>query len=341
MKNSLVFIFIFTLVVSCIKNSDNQKGSFLSGKGVFILNEGNFKSANGSLSFYSYDSVKIYNDLFLNINGRPLGDIPNSMVINGERGYIVVNNSGKIEVINRNTLESIGTISGLVSPRNISFINSNKAYVTSLYSKSVAIINLLDYSISGYINLRRSSEAIVINGGKAFISNWVGGKEIMVISTVNNIVIDSIEVGVEPESMVIDKNKMLWVLCTGGSAMTNSAELIRINPTTNRIENRFVFPKLNSPPSCLQIDGNGETLYYLENGLKRMKIDATELPSAALITQSTHTFYKIGIDPVTSDILLTDAVDYQRQGFVMVYKKDGTLISTQKADILPGGMCFK
>ena len=66
---------------------------------------------------------------FLKCNGRPLGDVPNSMIINGYLAYIVVNNSGKIEVINRNSLESVATINGLISPRNMAVVNDNKAYV--------------------------------------------------------------------------------------------------------------------------------------------------------------------------------------------------------------------
>jgi len=152
-----ILFLLFTttiLLLSCTKNSDDHDGSFLSGNGVFIINEGNFMGGNGSLSFYSYDSLKIYNNIFLNANGRPLGDVPNSMVISGERIYIVVNNSGRLEVVNKNTLESVKTITGLKAPRNISIISSTKAYVSSIYSDSVAIIDLSANSISGYINIR-------------------------------------------------------------------------------------------------------------------------------------------------------------------------------------------
>ena len=159
---------------------------FLTGDGVFIIDEGNFMGGNGSLSFYSYDSSKVYNDLFSEVNGRPLGDVPNSMEIYGDKAYIVVNNSGKIEIIKKNTLESVSTITGLISPRNIGFVNSSKAYVTSMYSDSLIIINLNDNSISGYIDLRRSSESIVIAGDKAFVANWVGGNEVMVIDNTSN-----------------------------------------------------------------------------------------------------------------------------------------------------------
>jgi hypothetical protein len=341
MKKLIVLLSICTVVVSCTKVKDNLNESFLTGSGVFILNEGNFRWGNGSLSFYSYDSLKIYNNLFFNINGRPLGDVPNSMEIYGEKSYIVVNNSGKIEVVSSNSLESISTINGLISPRNIKIVNENRAYVTSIYSDSVAIIDLFDNVISGYINLRRSSEAIVVSGNKAFISNWLDGNEVMVVNTENNVVVDSMQVGVEPESMVIDRNNILWVLCNGGWARENYAELLGLNTISHQVEKDFVFTDKLESPTCLRIDGNGETLFYLESGVRRMSIDAETLPTDTFIPETERYFYKIAIDPVNGDIFITDAVDYQQQGFVLNYNSDGIFISEQKADIIPGFMNFK
>jgi len=343
----LFYLFIFYVIaVSCTKTSNNPTETFLTGNGVFILNEGNFTWGNGSLSFYSYDSSKIYNNLFMNINERPLGDVPNSMNIKDDRAYIVVNNSGKIEVINKNTLESVATINGLTSPRNIAFTNNNTAYVTSMYSDTVKIISLIDNTISGYIDLKRYSESIVISGSKAFISNMLGpqyvsGNEILVVNTENNEVVDYITVGFEPESMVIDKNKMLWVLCNGGLARDNFARMVAINTLTNSIEKNIEFPTITTSPSCLRIDGKGETLYYLENGVHSMNIGDTQLPTTPLIPESTHYFYKLGINPENSDIFITDAVDYQQKGYLLYYQMDGTFVSEQNANIIPGFMNFK
>jgi DNA-binding beta-propeller fold protein YncE len=344
MKNVLFLITLSLVVNSCVKVNDiptDPTESIVSGNGVFIVNEGNFKWGNGSLSYYSYDADKIYNDIFLKINGWPLGDVPNSIEIDGDKAYIVVNNSGKIEVVNRNSLEAVATINGLNSPRNISFVNSEKAYVTNMYSDSVAIISLLNNSITGYINIRRSSESVVISGNKAFISNWIGGKEIMVINNITDKVIDSIEVGAEPESMVIDRYNMLWILCNGGWARQNYAELVSVNTISDRVESRFVFPTKQASPSCLTIDGTGETLYYLDGGVRQMNISSAFLPETALISGSGANFYKIAVNPLNSDILITDAVDYIQEGKVMLYKKDGTFVSIMQAGIIPGSMCFK
>jgi DNA-binding beta-propeller fold protein YncE len=342
MKNLVKIIILPLILTSCLKSPNSQNSNFTFTGGVFIVNEGNYGGGNGSISFYSYDSSKIFNDLFHSINGRPLGDVPNSMAIRETYAYIVVNNSGKIEVTNQATLVSVATITGLISPRNISFINDNKAYVSSLYSDSVAIINLNNNSITGYINLRRSSETIAIIGNKAFISYWTEGKEIMVVNTDNDKVVDSIEVGIEPESMTFDRYGMLWVLCNGGYARQNYAELVELNTSTNSVEKTFVFPTKDASPTCLKIDGNGQTLYYLDNGVRKMDIGAKDLPTATLITpQSGQNFYKIGINPYNNDIFVTDAVDFAQQGYLLLFSSDGKLISTQKAGIIPGSMCFK
>jgi len=341
MKKFFILVSVLMLIISCTKISDKPIDTYLSGSGVFILNEGNFRWGNGSLSFYSYDSAKIYNDLFISINERPLGDVPNSMVIFGDMAYIVVNNSGKIEVVNKNTLLSQSTIDDLISPRNMAIVTNSKAYVTSIYSDSVTIINLNNNTISGYINLRRTSEAIVVSGSKAYISNWVGGNEIMVVNIATDIVSDSIQVGAEPESMVLDKNRMLWVLCNGGWMRTTPAEMNVINTSTNKVEKEIVFADKQASPSCLNIDRNGETIYYLDGGVRKMNVNSSSLPSSPLIAESDHYFYKLGINPSNTDIFVTDAADYQQKGLVLRYKSDGSLLSTLTADIIPGLMCFK
>lgn len=344
MRKPLIII-ILSLLCSCIRETNpiiiGNVDNYLSGEGVFILNEGNFRSGNGSLSFFSYDSLKLFDHIFLDINKRPLGDIPYSASLYGNRVYIVVNNSDKIEVADRNTLISVATFTKIKSPRYISFINDTKAYVTSLYSDSVEIIDLSSNSVSGYINLKHTSESIVTINSTSYVANWYGGNKIMLINTANNHVVDSIEVGNEPESMVIDKNEILWVLCNGGWKRENYAELIGINTLTNKIEKRFTFPSISDSPTCLQINGQKETLYYLLNGVRCMDINAASLPADVFIREVDHVFYKLGVNSYNNEIFATDAADYVQKGKILRYSKTGVLISEMAGDIIPGNMCFK
>lgn len=341
MKNIIKFALLVALFISCTKTPPYNGGDFSLSGGVFILNEGNFMSGNGSLSFYSYDSVKIFNDVFSSVNGRPLGDVPNSMIIKDEKAYIVVNNSGKIEVIDNTSLHSLATINGLISPRIMAVVNNTKAYVSSLYSDSLTIIDLTSNTISGYVNLRRTSEAIVVAGNKAYVANWVGGKEIMVLNTLTDKVTDSVEVGIEPESMVLDRNNTLWVLCNGGYLRETFATLVQVNISTDRVQNTFTFPTKEESPANLIINSFGQTLYFLDKGVKEMDINSDHIPGSILIPES-GSFYKMAINPVNGDIFVTDALDFSQKGYVSIYKNaDGALITKEQAGIIPGAMCFK
>jgi DNA-binding beta-propeller fold protein YncE len=342
----ILFLFLFLFInISCEKNNSpsvlTPVAENVQGDGVFILNEGNFMKGNGSLSFYSYEKGQIFNDLFYQANNRFLGDVPYSMIIRGDNGYIVVNNSGNIEVINKNTIEVIKTISGFISPRNILPVNNVKAYVSSLYSNSLSVIDLLTNSISGSINLRRTSEAMVLSGNEAFVSYWSAGKEIMVINTANDLVIDSIQVAPEPESMVLDKNNKLWILCSGGYTGQALAELISVNTTTHAIEKRLVFASKTSYPSGLQINGTKDTLYYVDNGIWKMSIESSVLPAVPFRVAGNRSIYKIGVDQRNKRLFFTNVMDYQQKGYVLQLNSGGKLIDSCRSDIIPGSFCFK
>lgn len=338
MKNILFLALL--LLFSCTEFREEPPTEPDNGTGAFIVNEGKFMGGDGSLSFFSYDSSTVYNDLFAAKNSRPLGDVPNSMIIYGDQGYIVVNNSGKIEVIDKTSLKSTATISGLISPRNIAVPDGSKAYVSSLYSDSIAIIDLKRNLIKGYIDVGKSTESLLVNGGVTYVTNWLDGNTVYVINNATDRIFDSIKVGTEPESMVIDKYNQLWVLCTGGWRKEHPAELYVINTGSNEVSGKFIFPAISDSPSNLRIDGPGQTLYYLNNGVWKMNIDAAALPASALIAQSGQLFYRMKINPVNGDILVTDAVDYVQSGYLLVHKDDGTFISKHKTGVLPGDICF-
>lgn len=341
MKKLLIALLLGLSVVSCNKFADFPDTEYTFGGGVYVVNEGVFNHGDASLSFWSYDSAKIYNNLFSAANGRPLGDVANSVIIFGDNAYIVVNNSGKIEVVDPETITSKATITGLKSPRNMAVANTTKAYVTSFSSDSIAIIDLLTNSISGKINVKHTTEGIVVLGSRAYVTSWYGGNKIFVISTLNDHVIDSIEVGAEPEGMVIDANLKLWVLCTGGWAKEHFAEIDLINPSYNVVEKKFVFPDIQDSPKSLAIDGLGQNLVYIDNGIKVMNIASSTLPLQPLIPAGGANFYKVAVNPINSDIFVTDAVDYNSRGYLSIYKNDGTFISKLQAGMIPGAMFFR
>jgi len=324
-------------------------------QGVFIVNEGNFMFDNASLSYYIPDSMKVLNEVFLRTNGVPLGDVAQSMTIRDSLGYIVINNSSKIYVINVNTFEYEGKITGLTSPRNIHFINDTKAYVTDLYGQAIAILNPHLLEITGYINVsnpasrfnQHPTEQMVQYENRVFTNCWSYDNKILVIDSETDALIDSVEVPLQPNSMVMDHFSQLWVLCDGGfegnPAGNEKPALVRIDPVSLEIEKTIYF-ELNQQPKELCSNAAGDTLYLLNNHVYQHFVLSEEAPE--LLIESPYTnylaggYYGLSIDPLSGDIYLADAIDQVQRGNIYRYNRYGTPIDTFKTGISPGAFCF-
>jgi YVTN family beta-propeller protein len=174
---------------------------------------------------------------------------------------------------------------------------------------------------------------------KVFVSSWASGNEILVIDPITDKLTDSIKVGLEPESMVADKNQRLWVLCSGGYSGEFYAELVQINSETNEIITVFQFPTKTSSPTSLCINSTGDTLFYIDQGLKRMSISDTNLPSGYFVPPSGRMFYKLAFDWQGGGLFATNAMDYQQKGYLLRIDGRGEVIDSARAGVIPSTIC--
>lgn len=323
--------------------------------GVFICNEGNFTYGNATLSFYNSDSSKVQNQVFYNANNFPLGDVVQSMSIFDKMAYIVVNNSGKIMVVNPDDFKHVATITGLTSPRYIEFINSHKAYVSDLYSPYITILNPTTFLITGEVYIGNGSEQMVSLNGFVYVTSWSQNNKVYKIDSETDLLVDSIEIAKQPNSIITDINGSIWVLSDGGYYGSyigqDTAALTCINTDSFTIEKEFKFSTIETSPTELHINKYGNTLFFLngswggnvgnESGVYRMSIDAQSLPSEPLIPEGNQLFYGLGIDPENNDIYISDAIDNIQKGIVLRYDSEGQRLDSIKVDIIPGSFCFK
>lgn len=347
-----VMLFVF-LLTGCMKYGPSAKEPMVAGKarGLFIINEGNFTASTASLSYYTIDSCKVENAVFNRVNAFRLGDVAQSMVIRDGLGYIVVNNSNVVFVIDVNTFERVGKITGLVSPRYIHFVNDEKAYITDLYSPAITVFDPRTLRITKRIPVNvlgktePSTEQMVQYKNFVFTNCWSYDNKILVIDTDLDKVVDVIEVGVQPTSLVLDKNNKLWTITDGGYSGSpygyEAPALYKIDAETRTIEKVFRF-KLGDSGSEICMNGDRDEIYFLNKHVWKMDIEAETLPSEPFIFNPTkHNWYGLTVDPLTSEIYLADAIDYSQPGVVYRYAPDGEQIDRFQVGIIPGAFCFK
>lgn len=337
------FIFALLLLYSCRKDKPVEKDEpapvIAAGGGMYIVNEGNYLFGNAKISYYDFTNGSVTEDLFEPANSYPLGDVAQSMSIFNNKAYIVVNNSGKIEVVDPLSFIVSGTITGFTSPRYFLPVSNGKAYVTDLFSNTISIVNLSNNTISGTIACTGWTEELALAYGKVFVTNMNSDK-VYVINTATDMIEDSISVGYGSNSIREDNNGKLWILASGNQTSMYPF-LTRINPVNNLVEVSFQFPNISDSPYKLNINGTFNVLYYLNSGgVYSFPVAASSLSFSPMIPEGTCNFYGLGVNPVTNEVYVADAIDYVQKGVILRYQSNGTYNGSFQAGIIPGNFCF-
>jgi DNA-binding beta-propeller fold protein YncE len=340
------------MMASCGPKDPIEPDQVTIGKGVFVINEGNFTYANSSLTFYNPETDTVANNLFYRINGAPIGDVGQSLALIDKYLYIVVNNSNYIYKVNAGTMVCDTTkpymLTDFVQPRYMLPVAPDKAYVSDLASTELWIVNPKDMTHTGSVNMNKATETMVQVGNELYVTNWsksyvsMENNTVQVVDINNNIKVEDIRVGLEPNGMVVDKYGMVWVLCEGAiwTAAAEDPTLWRINPMTKQAFCVTTFSKEEGAMN-LAVDPSGTYLYYFLGGdVHRMNVDTPETEDNFVIASEGKMFYKIAVNPENGDIYITDAKTYVQNGTVYRYSSDGVLLSSFDAGICPGFMLF-
>lgn len=361
MRILLLSLLMSATLFSCMKDEKLWNFDRLDAEkhqGVFVVNEGNFTYGNASLSFYDLESGELLNDVFFESNALPLGDVAFSMTIRDSLAYVVVNNSGRIYVMNASTFAYVGKITGLTSPRHMHFISDEKAYVSDLYARAISIVNPITMEVTGSIDVSKpeggfqqhSTEQMLQYDKYVYTNCWSFDNTVLVIDTEKDEVLDSIEVIKQPNSMVLDRHSNMWVLSDGGFEGSpygyELPGLMKIEAGSREAVLVYRFEK-GEEPTELHINGGGDTLWFLNRHLYNLPLETGNKREPEIFVESPYGeghnggFYGLNIDPASSEIYLSDAVDFVQRGLVYRIAPNGVPLDTLRVGISPSAFCFK
>jgi YVTN family beta-propeller protein len=351
--NFLTLVIILAIIVSGCKKENIENFNTGFSHGIFITNEGAFGGGNGSLSYFDPDSLKIINNLFGTVNGRSPGDLLQSFGICGDKGFLVVNGSKKVEVVDMLTFMSIGVIENLSYPRYIIEAGLNQAYITNgNMAGTVYVVNTENLTITDSIQVGKGPEKMLKFENNIYVANsggWIDDNSVSVININTREIIKTIEVGDRPSDMIIDANNNIWVLCRGKQVYNSSwteiieetdSKLVVINTNDNTIEKSIVVGQkgdMNPFIRHLSICNNGNTILFDEfDGIYSMEINENIAPTSPLISKIFH-----GMESDNNDVIYCFQVkDYVTDGTMFRYSVDGILLDSIKVGIGPNGAYF-
>ncbi len=363
-KSHLYFVLLLSCGLwACDEDTEPQVPVTTETSGIFVVNEGGFRQGNTSISFFDSENKAMNNNIFEQANGRPLGDQSQSFGLIGGKGYILVQNSSKIEVIDANSISSITTIdAGITSPRYILDVGSDRAYVSDWgqfgSTSHIKIINTKNATVIDSIEVGSGANRMIRSGEKVLVANSGGfGRDSVVvfIDIAAGTIDKKVTIGDNPNSIQEDADGNYWIVGSGYTAFgpapdfeidlenSSSGFVAKINKDGQILFFESLGEKGSTGPRNLEISPDKKTLYYRFGGATSgdiYKIDyrETSLPGTPFISKK---FYGISVHPVTGNLICGEAPDFSSAGNMFRYSPEGTLMDRYAVGIGPSSFTFK
>ncbi|MFM9005631.1 MAG: DUF5074 domain-containing protein, partial [Flavobacteriales bacterium] len=344
MKTRSVFFLLAGLVLlsACKKDekpTDEVPAVDDYSTGAYVVNEGAFLANNASLTHIS-NAGDVTNDVYYEVNEVELGDVFQSFQIIGNRGYAVLNNSQKVEVVDLKTMENAGTITGVDYPRYMVASGANTAYLSNgSFAGELKIINTQTNAITGSVAVGTGPNQLLAFNNEVWVCNEGGfglDSTITIVNTQTNLVVDVLEVGHRPSDLVADALGNIWVLCAGETYYDvnwnvsghSAAMLYRIDASTHQVISSAQVGTLGEHPSQLEVSPDGTILYYENSGIYKFDLINGDLPGVQLVSAARA---GLSVHPVSGQIWCASISDFTNPSQVYVYSNSGSMLKNYAA----------
>jgi len=217
-------------------------------------------------------------------------------------------------------------------------VTQKKAYVSDFHANGIHIVDLNTNTKVSSISCKGWTEKMVMIYNKVFVTNMFSNY-LYVINTITDHIEDSVLVGPNAGSILIDKEDNIWVLSSGKEEDNIKASITKINSKTNVIDKSYILNSYFVGNLCA--NGSGDTLYFLNKGVCRFELSQDPTLVAPFVVAASHNFYGLGIDPHNGKVYVSDALDYTQRSAIYVYGSNGALHTTYKTGINSNSFYFE
>jgi len=159
----------------------------------------------------------------VNAHVLDLGYGCNEIIALGSRLYVtnsLINTVQEIDAENQITLRDI-PMTGGVNPYSLTALNDDTLAVTNFVTNNVLLLRISDGQIAGNVSVGLAPEGILAHGDRLYVcltrysAQGYGPGRVMIYDRSTLTLLDSLQVGVNPQFAAVDDRDRLHVVCTG------------------------------------------------------------------------------------------------------------------------------
>lgn len=348
LKYTLVLLTgVAAMLVSCEKNDPEPDITANNLKGMFIVCEGSYGSADGDITYYNTAIGSAINTLYYSVNNVEAGDIVQSFAIADTLGFLVVNNSQKVIVVNMQDFGTKKTLTGFSYPRDIVRSDEATLYVSNgngTAENYIYSIDLLSLEKTDSLEISTGPESLLAVGSKVYAAisgGWNNdGNTVIEIDASTFTITRTHPVGSCPVDLVADIDNNIWVYCKGAPDYSNwpdvtytNAGISKINTATGQVTTLPIADMSSSGLKNIAASMDGSIIYYLNGALYSMPATSTALPAMKMVDKA---YYGLDVDPQTGNIVCLDAVNSR----AVVYNTSGVELFDFETGDYPNSAVF-
>ncbi|MEL7145056.1 MAG: DUF5074 domain-containing protein [Bacteroidota bacterium] len=342
-KNKITSLLLGLFAISLLTACGDDEPEAILNTSVFVVNEGNFRAADGSLSTYNIETEQVTQNVY-----ETSGTTQSVTEYAGEL-YVVTNATDKLDILNKEAVTLRATVGdGLVTPISFAAVG-NRGFVScwgefddnfNNPDSYLAVIDLTTNTVTSTIAMGARTQYVVSQNNKIYAA--VVGSNVVKVVDPSSLAVRDITVSDGPSTMVVDAGGDIWVLCTSGS-------LVQIDTETDEVTGRSLTGLTTAGfNEKVTIDRSRNLLYFLGGGNEtftgqtnvfRVDLSAATLAAEAFITDG-FAFYGVAVNQDNGEIYVGDSNAFQSTGTGFRYSAEGTLLADFATGIGPNNFLF-
>lgn len=360
------------LVCGCNGCEINVTQGEEASKALYILNEGSMGENNASISCLDLESGHLSEDIYAPINGTPLGDVANDIIVTEKYVIIAINASNIIEFCSHNG-KHVAETEAVPACRKMTVDPAGKyLFVTSWANGGEVVkLDLENFGETARVKVGFEPEGIAYYNGRLYVANSGGNaylgdhdyeRSISVVDAASMRELKRIDTGLMNlygAFVQNDKYPQYLLVNACGDYGANPAGSFIFDCENERLVESFNFPSTYADVHEGIFYTMGSSYDWASNSsnwfFKTISIKApgsasgsasVSISDGIISKELTGTIeslispYGIHFDK-QGNVYLTDAVDYKNRGLLYRFDKEGRLIDKQIAGVCPGHFAEK